>query len=71
MFTEMEPKKILAHVFVDQIDKGWKRTVKRNGITFLDRAVPSTAKNLLANTKSNSSTCAPLGLRSNQTYSPR
>ena len=65
MFTATETPKSLAHAFVDQIDKGWKRTVKRNGIAFLDRAILSTAKILLANTKSNSSTCAPLGQRSN------
>ena len=35
MFTEIEPPDILAHLFADQIDKGWKRTVKRNGIFFL------------------------------------
>ena len=64
MLTVTEPPEVLAHAFADQIDKGWKRSIKRNGIPFLDRAVLSTAKNLLANTKSNSSTYAPLCLRS-------
>ena len=64
MFTVMEPSEFRAHVFADQIDKGWKCTVERDGICTLDRAVQSTAKNLLANTKSNSSTYAPLSLRS-------